>query len=591
MDQYKWRSAHLGTNTVFNSHTGYSFQPGSITDAALGALPNLTGAKLFINGWFGSGTRTVSSHSGNQINFSGYFNAEVINQNFRKWWYVTNKLGLLTDEREWHYENGTLYFRQPGGGSPTGVEFKARNWGFDLRDRTGITIAGIRFIGCEVATGNTNTNNCVVDNIRARFTNHFVMQETGALYWDITRFQSGLRLLGSNNVVKNSEFDYGSSQCIWMGANGKALNNKISNYGYDGNYGAGVGVLGNVGNVEIAHCTISSVGRSAIDFGPNPHGTKFNLNIHHNDLSDYGKLNHDVGAIYTGNHTNTTGTVIHHNWIHDSGAKFSPTGHRIEGIQTAIYIDQGSGPITAHHNVCWKNFENFPTDAADFYILSRYQNRQDTPGSHIYNNTFASTAPQSYVTYITNPLDIQRNNIYKRDAVFNWGASPGNIAYSLMRNVDPMYVGTGQGGLAYRLRAGSPGINTGVVIPGITEGSVGAPDIGAYEFGGTDWIPGYTAVPQTTPPANALPMGSITAPANNTSFAQGAQINITATASDANGSVAKVEFFDGTTKLGEDTSSPYSFAWPNAAAGTHTLTIRVTDNENATTTSTAVTIT
>ena len=68
-------------------------------------------------------------------------------------------------------------------------------------------------------------------------------------------------------------------------------------------------------------------------------------------------------------------------------------------------------------------------------------------------------------------------------------------------------------------------------------------------------------------------------------------INITATAADANGTVTRVEFFDGTTKLGEDTSSPYSFNWTNAAAGTHTLTIRVTDNENATATSTAVTIT
>ena len=225
-------------------------------------------------------------------------------------------------------------------------------------------------------------------------------------------------------------------------------------------------------------------------------------------------------ALYTGQQCNTTGSVIHHNWIHDSGAKASPTGHRIEGIQTALYFDQGSGPATFHHNVCWKNFENFPSDAADFYILSRYQGRQDTPGSQLYNNTFASTAPQSYVTYITNPLDVQRNNIYKRDAVFNWGASPGNIANSLMRAIDPMYIGTGQGGLAYRLRAGSPGINTGVVVPGITDGSVGAPDIGAYEFGGTDWVPGYTAVPQTTP-TNTPPVGSITAPANNTSVCTG----------------------------------------------------------------------
>ncbi len=173
----------------------------------------------------------------------------------------------------------------------------------------------------------------------------------------------------------------------------------------------------------------------------------------------------------------------------------------------------------------------------------------------------------------------------------NWGGSPGNIANCILKTTDPKFVGPLRTGLGYKVQSTSPAINAGVIIPGITDGSVGAPDIGAYEFGGPDWIPGYTPVPTTTPPANTTPTGSITAPSNNTSFAQGAPINITATAADANGTVTRVEFFDGTTKLGEDTSTPYSFNWTNAAAGTHTLTIRVTDNENATTTSTAVTIT
>jgi Bacterial Ig domain len=56
--------------------------------------------------------------------------------------------------------------------------------------------------------------------------------------------------------------------------------------------------------------------------------------------------------------------------------------------------------------------------------------------------------------------------------------------------------------------------------------------------------------------------------------------------------VARVEFFSGTTKLGEDTSAPYTLQW-NAGpstAGTHT-TARATDNAGAPTTSTAGTIT
>jgi chitodextrinase len=90
---------------------------------------------------------------------------------------------------------------------------------------------------------------------------------------------------------------------------------------------------------------------------------------------------------------------------------------------------------------------------------------------------------------------------------------------------------------------------------------------------------------------NQSPGVSITSPANNASFTPPATVNITAAASDADGSVAKVEFFNGATKLGEDNSSPYTYSWTNVAAGTYTLTARATDNGNATTTSATVTIT
>lgn len=89
---------------------------------------------------------------------------------------------------------------------------------------------------------------------------------------------------------------------------------------------------------------------------------------------------------------------------------------------------------------------------------------------------------------------------------------------------------------------------------------------------------------------NPAPTVSITAPANNASFAAPASVTITANAADANGTVSKVEFFQGSTKLGEDASSPYSFAWTGVAAGTYSLTAKATDNGGASTTSTAVTV-
>jgi chitinase len=95
----------------------------------------------------------------------------------------------------------------------------------------------------------------------------------------------------------------------------------------------------------------------------------------------------------------------------------------------------------------------------------------------------------------------------------------------------------------------------------------------------------------TTPPAsNTAPTVSLTAPTATTGTV-GTALSLTATAADANGTVSKVEFFNGSTKLGEDLTSPYALSYTPTAAGTLTLTARATDNAGATTTSAARTVT
>ncbi len=90
--------------------------------------------------------------------------------------------------------------------------------------------------------------------------------------------------------------------------------------------------------------------------------------------------------------------------------------------------------------------------------------------------------------------------------------------------------------------------------------------------------------------SNVPPTVSITSPANNTVFTAPASITIDASASDSNGTVSKVEFFQGTTLLNTDTTAPYSFTWTNVPAGTYSLTAKATDNHNAVTTSSAITV-
>ena len=80
------------------------------------------------------------------------------------------------------------------------------------------------------------------------------------------------------------------------------------------------------------------------------------------------------------------------------------------------------------------------------------------------------------------------------------------------------------------------------------------------------------------PAANVPPTVSVTAPANGATFTAPATVPITANANDPDGSVTLVEFFQGTTKIGEDATAPYSFSWTNVAAGPYNLTARATDN-------------
>jgi hypothetical protein len=90
---------------------------------------------------------------------------------------------------------------------------------------------------------------------------------------------------------------------------------------------------------------------------------------------------------------------------------------------------------------------------------------------------------------------------------------------------------------------------------------------------------------------NSLPTVTLTQPANGATFSAPATVNLSATASDTDGTVTKIEFFNGTTKLGEDTTAPYSFTWSGVSPGSYTLTARATDDVGGTATSAASMIT
>jgi len=118
------------------------------------------------------------------------------------------------------------------------------------------------------------------------------------------------------------------------------------------------------------------------------------------------------------------------------------------------------------------------------------------------------------------------------------------------------------------LNAGSQLIDNGVDVGMPYYGK--APDIGAFE------------VPIGEVKINKLPVISISFPTKSTSFTPPATISVTIEASDPDGTITKVELFDGARKLAETTVTPFTFTLKDLPAGTYKLRAVATDNLKAT---------
>lgn len=101
----------------------------------------------------------------------------------------------------------------------------------------------------------------------------------------------------------------------------------------------------------------------------------------------------------------------------------------------------------------------------------------------------------------------------------------------------------------------------------------------------------WSAAVNVTVSPNQAPTVSITAPLAGATPGVGLPTTVTATAADADGTVAGVQFYVGGEPLGAAlTSAPYSLTWTPRAAGSYTLTAVATDNLGAQTTSAGVAV-
>ncbi|MCY1015825.1 Calx-beta domain-containing protein [Pyxidicoccus sp. MSG2] len=92
----------------------------------------------------------------------------------------------------------------------------------------------------------------------------------------------------------------------------------------------------------------------------------------------------------------------------------------------------------------------------------------------------------------------------------------------------------------------------------------------------------------TVTPVNDAPTVRITSPAHGSAFAAPATVTFEVAASDVEGPVSRVELYQGSTKLGEDSEAPFTFQLDGLVAATYILSAKAYDASGAVTTSSSI---
>ena len=123
-------------------------------------------------------------------------------------------------------------------------------------------------------------------------------------------------------------------------------------------------------------------------------------------------------------------------------------------------------------------------------------------------------------------------------------------------------------------------INTGGLA---TAASAGATTISAALTG----VTGRSTLTVTLNP----PTIALTSPGNGAVYTAPATVNLAAGVTVNGHTITKVQFYNGATLLGEDTSAPYSLIWSNVSAGSYSLTARAVYDAGSTVASSSATVT
>jgi hypothetical protein len=462
---------------------------GYVVDASLPDV-ELTGALEHVvstTGWTAT-VNVVSSATSGSFDVTRYCGDPNCNGVGAKY-YLTggdDGLGLLTQAGEWWYDwtNHYLYLWAPGSVNPStlSVEAKERNYAFDLSGRSYIDVTGLNVHAATVLTSPASSNN-TLNGITATDVSHEMTTpddpaDTSCGIWCSNMSISGIILNGTNETLENSVVDGSSGDGVTvLGTGTTVTNNLIENTDYLAGYSSGVEIAYS-GQGTVTHNTLFNSGRFLIDVTPGSGTYDADDTISHNNLYDFGIQTRDLGAIYSCcADVNGDGSEISYNWVHDSEVA--------DRYSQGIMLDDGAGGYTLDRNVLWN------TGDYGIKLNSSGSSTGASPDNLVYNNTIAPGMYDSEAGSVTTDdgTVLENNEWAQGSPIFQQTPPDATVDYNSSNTTPQDFVNPSVDD--FHLQSASPAINAGTPISGVTNGYVGsAPDQGAYEYGGTDWIAG-----------------------------------------------------------------------------------------------------
>jgi Right handed beta helix region len=302
-------------------------------------------------------------------------------------YYLFGALSLLDTEREWFYDPNltTLFFMAPGKVDPNTIDVrsKRRQYAFDLRGKSGVTIRNINLFASTIVTDAISANN-TLDTINARYVSHFTSLWSAAADFGILlvhQFDSGIVLNGTGNSLQNSIISISAGAGVVLDGNhNTARNNLIQNVDYIGDYASGVDLVGE--NNVVQHNTITGAGRFGIYIY-----NAIGQDISYNNVFNGMMLSEDGGEIYACCLQTALGTELHHNWVHDTAPEVLVSTKTFP--LAGIYIDNDSSGFVVDQNVVWNNHVD--------NILINGQALSPPNNNNIHNNTIPDASSNAFI--------------------------------------------------------------------------------------------------------------------------------------------------------------------------------------------------